>query len=60
MSAAEIVARIRRLEQLTRGLAKEMQLVDKMKGLQYRERRDYLSMRCAGCGSDWKMRGSCW
>jgi hypothetical protein len=41
MSAADIVARIRRLQQLTRGLAKEMQLVDKMKGLQFRERRDY-------------------
>jgi hypothetical protein len=41
MSAADIVARIQRLEQLSREVAMELQIVEKMKCLQYRERRDY-------------------
>jgi hypothetical protein len=41
MSAADIMARIRRLEQLTRGVARELQLVERTKIFQYRERRDY-------------------
>ena len=41
MSAADIGARVRRLEQLARGVAREIQLVEKTAILLYRERRDY-------------------
>ena len=41
MSAADIGARVRRLDQLARGVAREIQLVEKTAILLYRERRDY-------------------
>jgi hypothetical protein len=41
MSAADIAARVRRLEQLALGIAREIQLVEKTAILLYRERRDY-------------------
>jgi hypothetical protein len=41
MSAPDIVARIRRLEQLNLGIVSELQRVEKIKIFMYRERRDY-------------------
>jgi len=44
MSTADIVARVRRLDQLSRGLAKEIQLIEKADDpMLYVERRDYLA-----------------
>jgi hypothetical protein len=44
MSAADIVARVRRLDQLSRGLAKEIQLVEKADDpMLYVERMEYLA-----------------
>jgi hypothetical protein len=41
MSAADIAARVQRLTQLARGIAHEIQLVEKADSFLYRERRDY-------------------
>jgi hypothetical protein len=41
MSAADVAARVQRLNQLSRGIAREIQLVEKTDILLYRERRDY-------------------
>jgi hypothetical protein len=44
MSAADILARIRRLDQLSRGLAKEIQLVERADDpMWYIERKEYLT-----------------
>ena len=44
MNAADIVARVRRLDQLSRGLAKEIQLVEKADDpMLYVERMEYLA-----------------
>ena len=44
MSAADILARIRRLDQLSRGLAKEIQLVERADDpMLYVERKEYLT-----------------
>jgi hypothetical protein len=52
MSAADIVARVRRLDQLSRGLAKEIQLVEEADDpMLYVERIEYLkAMRQARAG----------
>jgi hypothetical protein len=41
MTTADIVARVRRLEQLSLGVAREMQLAEKANIFLYRERSDY-------------------
>lgn len=41
MRLADITARVRRLDQLSRGIARELQIASKVDLLQYRERRDY-------------------
>jgi hypothetical protein len=41
MSAADIAARVQRLDQLARGIAREIHRVEKANILLYRERRDY-------------------
>ena len=44
MTTADIVARVKRLDQLSRGLAKEIQLVEKADDpMLYVERREYLT-----------------
>ena len=52
MSAADILAGIRRLDQLSRGLAKEIQLVERADDpMLYVERKEYLTaMRKARAG----------
>jgi hypothetical protein len=41
MRAADLTARVRRLQQLALGIAREIQLVEKSDIFLYRERRDY-------------------